>query len=222
MSREKMDIIDSVVTTYYRTKDRKYADVFLKEVIPIIKLKVQKTCIGSVKWDKDELYSILLVDMWRLLKVYVPEEGRKFHHLMLRQLNNKTINYIQNTTGRKYCVCFACSKSNKAGTITCTNCGTSLGRPIVMPVYDFDLGNIHNHTPDYLTEIGNKQLVERVLNNARRTNEKTYRILLMFLMGFSKKEISNAFGGVAQNALNNRIRNCKKSLQGVHSIWKDN
>ena len=212
MNTETSKIIDKCAMDFFKTRDESHFDLFAKHAKPLIEIHVAHTCNGSTKWDADELFSILFADMWRLFKVYKPEVDKKFHWLMLRQLKNKTINYIQNKTGRVYKKCFICDESQETNAKICTTCGASMKRPhATTGIENYDLK--HCHSPDYLQEVENKQLVDIVLN-ATKEDPMTHKILTMLLEGHTKSEISREVA-IAQNAVNNRIRKCERILNKI-------
>jgi len=203
-------IIDQCALDFHRTQDRKYFERFAKYAQPIIKMHVMHTCAGSTKWDADELFSILFADMWRLFKVYIPAEDKKFHWLMIRQLKNKTINYIQNITGRVYKICFVCNTPQPGTGDICCKCGALLKKPHAATGVDF-YDATYSHTPDYLKQIADRELINVLLRRVKKDDPVTYEILTMFLAGHTKSEISRKVS-IAQNALNNRIRKCERIL----------
>jgi len=210
-----MDSIDDAAYQFHITKDKKYFDVFIKHVTPIIRQMVYKSCAGS-SWDTDELFSILLADMWRLFNRWEFDEGKKFHWLVLRQLKNKIINYIHQVRGRPHRVCNTCgTKQNKNNNMTpeCIKCGISLRLPDIIVSNTFEAAyNAHN--PNYLEDIANKQLVNKLLARVKDEDHKTYRILQLMLAGCSKSEISREIK-LAQNAMNNRIKKCRKIIDNL-------
>ena len=217
MNSKRMEIIDKLVNEFLKHRGRKQEKAFLQAVEPVVRSKARKTCIGSTKWDEGELYSILIEDMWRLLKGYVPDGNNRFHFLMLRQLNNKTINYINNTTNRKYKVCFICNTAHEKGAAVCKTCGTQLNHPrswthISHEEFIIPAGRADDNVLDNLS---NKELVESLLERVKFEDPKTYLILTMYLEGYSKSEIGRELGGMPQNALNHRIRKCAKIIENM-------
>jgi DNA-directed RNA polymerase specialized sigma24 family protein len=209
MSQNVMDLIDSAAHQFYTTKDNKYFDEFVKCATPVIKQMIYKACAGS-SWDVDELFSILLADMWRLFNRWEPEEGKKFHWLVLRQLKNKTINYLHMVRGRPHRVCNVCNTKQKGGASTCIKCGAPLRLPDIIVSGTFETAYNAYH-PDYLEDIANKQLVDKLLVQVRGEDPKTYKILQLMLEGHSKSEISREIN-LAQNAMNNRIKKCRRII----------
>ena len=208
MPQNVMDLIDQAVDQYYITKDKGHFNTFVKHATPIIQKFVRKAYAGST-WDTEELFSILLTDMWRLVSKYSPEEGKKFHWLMLKQLRNKIINYVYQVRGRPHKICNICNtKQNGAGSI-CKKCGAPLRLPdiIISGITESVYGA---HFPDYLNDIANRQLVAKLLGEVKN-DPKTFQILQMLLEGKSKSEISREIH-LAQNAMNNRIRKCRKII----------
>ena len=204
--------IDLAAEHFYVTKDKKYFNQFVKWATPVIRQMVHKACAGS-SWDTDELFSILLADMWRLFNRWAPVEDKKFHWLMLRQLKNKTINYIHQTRGRPHRVCNVCNAKQKAGASKCANCGASLRLPDIIVPDIFE--SVHKaYFPDYLTDIASKQLVTKLLEQVQDTDPKTYRILSLLLEGRSKSAISREIN-LAQNAMNNRIKKCRRIINNL-------
>ena len=138
----------------------------------------------------------------------------------MHQLNNKTINYIKNTTGKIYKVCSICGEHANDGDTQCVKCKSSLQKPWIFiessrPKSDNDtrtLSDLYSHTPDYLQEMKTRDRVKKVLDSVRENDHKTYKILIMLMEGYSKSEISEELNGLAQNAINNRIRKCAKIL----------
>jgi RNA polymerase sigma factor (sigma-70 family) len=202
-----MGIIDDTANQFYTTKDKKHFNKFVHCATPIIKKFISKSCIGS-NWDADELFSILLVDMWRLFNSWHPVEGKQFHWLMLRQLRNKIINYIHTQTGRPHKICPVCNVRQDEQSLYCHNCKSSLriSNIIISDAHEFS----SPHFSDFLTEIANKQLVSQLLSEVKN-DPKTHRILIMLLEGESKTTISAAVG-IAQNAINNRLKKCQKII----------
>jgi len=241
MTKEIFRIIDKNAVNFFETKDKKYFTAFSKVATPIIKAQARTACNGSTKWDADELFAILFVDMWRLFNSYKPEEGKQFHWLMQRQLRNKTINYIHNTTGRKYKICFVCnaSQNKKAWTreilkirkkekgvkdkesipeeyvhnpAVCWKCGASLSKPHASSSQEI-LNFVGGPAFDHLEYISNKQIIEKLLKYTKKHNPTTNKILSMFLEGYSKTEISKEVK-IAQNAINFRLLKCKRIIGG--------
>ena len=70
------------------------------------------------------------------------------------------------------------------------------------------------HCPNYLEDIANKQLVNKLLVRVKDEDYKTYRILQLMLAGCSKSEISREIK-LAQNAMNNRIKKCRKIINNL-------
>lgn len=210
--------IDTAAKLYYATKDKKHFEEIGVILSKVIRVYVAQKCAGSIHWNKDDLFAILLEDMWRLFRVYKPEEGKKFHWLMLRQFSNKTRNYIKNTTGQKYKNCFVCSHSHNSGEDTCTKCGSSLRKPRESTGYEhYDFS--HKHTPDYLTDIANSQTVERLLK-ATESDPKTHQILRLILEDYNGSDIS-AKVKIAPNAMNNRIKKCRSIIRKLEvPQWK--
>ncbi len=206
-NHDVMKVIDTIAENFYKTKNRKYFDVFVKIVTPVIKRHISKSCAGS-NWDTDELFSILLTDMWRLFNRWAPEKDKQFHWLMLRQLQNKTINYIHSQMGRPHKICPTCAARQKENVLYCYNCKASLRVPDVVMAEPFE--HFHAHFPDYLAQVADRQLIERLFAEVK-DDPKTCKILTMLLEGESKTTIS-AEVKVAQNALNNRLRKCKKII----------
>jgi len=212
MSQNVMDFIDDAAYQFYTTKDAKHFDTFVEHAEPVIRQIVYKSCAGSL-WDTDELFSILLADMWRLFNKWVPEEGKKFHWLVLRQLKNKTINYIHQVRGRPHRICNVCNTKQEEDVSTCTKCGTSLRLPDIIVSGTFeDARSAHN--PNYLEDIANKQLVDKLLKQVKSDDLKTYKILQLMLGGYSKSEISREIK-LAQNAMDNRIKKCRKIISNL-------
>ena len=212
MPQNIMDLIDSTAYQFYTTKDRKYFNEFVKHATPIIQQMIYKSCTGS-SWDIDELFAILLADMWRLFKRWEPEEDKKFHWLMLRQLKNKIINYVHQVRGRPHRVCNICNTKQKAGVSECIKCGAPLRLPDIIVLSTFESAYSAHH-PDYLEDIANKQLVDKLLIQVKDKDPKTYRILQLMLEGRSKSEISREIN-LAQNAMNNRIKKCRKIIRNL-------
>ena len=267
MDKKTLEILDQCALNFYVTRDVKYFNEFCKYARPTIEIYVSHTCLGSVKWDAEELFSILFADMWRLFKVYIPVKDKKFHWLMFRQLKNKTRNYILNNTGRNYSYCFVCNTKQsgsakimfkvkemirgvqnmnmdiqvnyiicilhvlthstnvsltpeerhfiKCSNKVCCKCGELMQKPRdITGVEQYDL--TYGHNPDYLQHLGNKELVDIILNVTKRDNPKTHKILTMLLEGYSKSDIS-AEVKIAQNAINNRITKCKDILSQLNA-----
>ncbi len=213
MPQSVMDCIDFTAHQFYITKDKKYFDKFVKYATPTIQRMVYKSCMGS-SWDIDELFSILLADMWRLFNRWEPEEGKKFHWLVLRQLKNKIINYVHQVRGKPHRICNMCNtKQEKKGVSECIKCGAFLRLPDIIVSSTFE--TLHNaHYPDYLEDIANKQLVSKLLMQVKDKDLKTYKILQLILEGHSKSEISREIN-LAQNAMNNRIKKCRKIINNL-------
>ena len=204
-----MDLIDSAASQFYITKDKKYFNEFVKCATPIIQQMAYKACAGS-SWDVDELFSILLADMWRLFNRWEPEEGKKFHWLVLRQLKNKIINYVHQVRGRPHCICNVCNTKQKDNASVCIKCGAPLRLPDIIVSGTFETSYTAYH-PDYLENIANTQLVTKLLEQVKDEDPKTYKILQLMLKGRSKSEISREIK-LAQNAMNNRIKKCRKII----------
>jgi len=208
MLNDTMIMIDTAAKNFYETSEVKYFNKFIEHATPIIKRYISKSCAGS-NWDTEELFSILLTDMWRLINCWEPAEGKQFHWLMLRQIRNKTINYIHTQMGRPHKICPTCgARQKKNVSLYCRVCKSPLRVSDIIITEPFERS--YSHTPDYLTDIANKQLVSRLLAEVK-DDPKTYRILTMLLEGESKTTIS-AEVKIAQNALNNRLRKCKKII----------
>ena len=212
MPQNVMDLIDATAQQFYTTKDEKYFNEFVKCATPIIRQMIYKACAGS-SWDVDELFSILLADMWRLFNRWEPEEGKKFHWLMLRQLKNKIINYVYYVRGRPHRVCNICNTKQEDGASKCIKCSAPLRLPDIIVSGTFETSYNAYH-PNYLENIANRQLVNKLLAQVRDKDPKTYKILQLMLKGHSKSEISREIK-LAQNAMNNRIRKCRKIINGL-------
>lgn len=212
MPQDVMDFIDATAEQFYATKDKKYFDEFVKYATPVIQKMIYKSCKGS-SWDTKELFSILLADMWRLFNRWEPEEGKKFHWLVLRQLKNKIINHIHQVRGRPHRVCNTCNTKQKNGALECIKCGAPLRLPDIIVSDIFECRGTA-HCPDYLENIANKQLVDKLLAQIKNKDPKTYRILQLMLEGRSKSEISHEIN-LAQNAMNNRIKKCRKIINNL-------
>jgi len=211
-----MKRIDGLALKYYETKDNQYFDQYATLAIPIIKRMIGKICTGSTRWDPDELFSILLTDMWRLFKRWEPVQDKKFHWLMLRQLKNKAINYIHQIEGRIRKICPTCGTKQNEDNCTdiCTTCKSSLRLPDRVIEEPFE--SSYFYTPDYLKSLADKDLVEKILEEVEN-DPKTYQILVMLLDGETKTAISNEVE-IAQNALNNRIKKCQKIVKKLINI----
>lgn len=208
--------INEAAVNYYLTKAEKYETEFLNAVIPYVKMKSAITAARSSRWNVDDLYSILLEDSWRLLKLYVPIEEKEFHCLLVHQLNNKTINYINNTTERIYRQCFICGhRATNRSKKTCTKCEAPLKKPNLYTQKYSEIPSVQSHSPNYLKDIENSQMVSRVLEIMELKDPITHRILEMILAGHKKSEISLEMGNMAQNALNHRLRKCAKILKEI-------
>jgi len=205
MPKDVMYLIDQTAEQFYKTKNKKYFNEFVVHVTPIINKFIYKTCAGST-WDIDELFSILLADMWRLFNKYKPTKEQKFHWLMLKQLKNKTINYVHQMRGRPHKICNICSTKQKEKTAVCLKCGAPLRLPDIIVSGIFESVR-HMHVPNYLDDIANKELVAKLFNEVK-DDPKTSQILQMILEGKSKSEISREVQ-LAQNAMNNRIKKCR-------------
>ena len=205
MPNDVMRNIDNAAEKFYATGDVKYFNEFVKYATPIIKRFIAKACTGS-NWDTNELFSILLIDMWRLFKRWVPEDGKQFHWLMLRQLRNKIINYVHKQIGRPHKICPVCSTRQKEkNALYCYHCNSPLRTSDIIISEPFE--NFHAHRPNYLEIFANKQIISKLLD-AVKNDEKTYKILTMMLKGESKATISSKIH-IAQNALNRRLRKCQ-------------
>ncbi|MEA3338572.1 MAG: hypothetical protein U9R15_01270 [Chloroflexota bacterium] len=212
MPENVMERIDAAAYQFYITKEVKYFNEFVKHAVPVIQRMAHKACIGSV-WDADELFSILLADMWRLFNSWEPVEGKNFHWLALRQLKNKIINYVHQVRGRPHSVCAVCNtKQDKKGS-KCSNCGAPLRLPDIIVSSTPELMGM-SHCPDYLEIIANKQLINKLLAKVKNDDFKTYEILQLMLKGHSKSEISREIN-LAQNAMNNRIKKCRKIINSL-------
>lgn len=249
MTKDVFQIIDKNAVNFFETKNEKYFTAFAKVATPLIKAQAVSVCGNSDKWDTEELFAILFADMWRLFNAYKPEEGKQFHWLMQRQLKNKTINYINNKTERKYKICFVCNttQSEKAwnaeilknqkkqekvketanienseevdkytpdkyvpNSAICWKCGASLRKPHASSGNDI-LNFIGAPTVDYLEYISNKQIMEKLLQHTKKHNPTTNKILLLFLEGYSKTEVSKKVK-IAQNAINFRLLKCRQII----------
>lgn len=209
MTKNESARIDRAAVLYFETREKRHFEDVGRLIGNIVRMYVSQKCAGSVRWDKDELFSILFEDMWRLFQVYKPEVGKKFHWLMLRQLSNKTRNYIKNTTGRRYKNCFICNESHNNNEDTCIKCGSSLRKPHAATGQEhYDLS--HYYTPNYLKDLENKQIIERLLA-ATEGDPKTNKILRLMLEGYRKIEISDELK-LAPNAMNSRLRKCRETL----------
>lgn len=210
MPQNVMDLIDSAAIQFYTTRNEKYFNEFITHATPIIRRMVSKSCAGSL-WDTDELFSILLADMWRLFNRWTPEKGKKFHWLVLRQLKNKIINYIHQVRGRPHRVCNICNTRQIANGSECSKCGSRLRLPSIIVSETFETLHVSG-VSNCLEDIANKQLVTKLLSSVKDSDPKTYKILQLMLEGRSKSEISREIN-LAQNAMNNRIKKCRKILK---------
>lgn len=200
---EIMGSIDEAAENFYKTKNKKDADIFMGHVTQVVRKFVNQKCTGS-RWDPDELYSILLSDMWRLLQRWAPQEGKKFHWLMLKQLRNKTINFIHCVEGNPHKICPTCGARQNTSKVNCEVCNSSL------KISDKVLKEATEKTNsfDYLEDFANKELINKLLKSLE-DDPRTLKIVQLLLEGYSKGDISKQIG-IAQNAINNRISKCKK------------
>ena len=218
MYQDVMESIDSMAYQFHDTGDVKYFNEFAGHVTPIIKQMAYKACRDS-SWDVDDLFAILLADMWRLFNRWEPEEGKKFHWLVLRQLKNKIINHVHQVRGRPHRICNTCGTKQAKRTTDvsmCTHCGASLRLSDIIVSGTFE-SMYSASCPDYLTIIANKQLVSKLLARVKDTDPKTHQILQLMLEGYSKNEISREIK-LAQNAMNNRIKKCR----GIITLMLEN
>ena len=217
MSQPVMDAIDVTAQKFHRTKDPQHFTDFVKLATPIIRQVAYKACRDST-WNVDDLFAILLADMWRLFNRWEPVPGKKFHWLMLRQLKNKTINFIQHQRGHPHQICNVCNtKQVSKASAECTTCGSSLKLPNLSFSLDLALSlglPLSTHQPDYLRDIENKQIVSRLLQRVKTIDMTTYTILQLMLQGCSKSEISREVK-LAQNAMNNRIKKCRQIVEDL-------
>lgn len=203
--------IDQIALEFARTKHKKLFDEFAVHAIPLIKGFAQRTCAGA-SWDSDDLFSILLTDMWRLFNSYCPTD-QPFHYLMLRQLKNKSINFVNNQT-RALVVCRVCGTTNEKGCKVCDECRTSLSA--LPPCIHSDLigPNIFDHIIDdkksILDQIASNDFVEKLLDRVSDTTTK--QILVMVAAGESKSTIREKIK-LAPNAITHRIIKCRKIVK---------
>lgn len=211
MSDSVMASIDEAANNFFETRDPKYFNQFAKYATPVIRGHISKVCANS-NWDTEELFSILLSDMWRLFQRWERDTAKKFHWLMLRQLRNKTINFIHAQMGRPHKVCPVCAKRQQDSRSVCEKCKSSLRLADIILEEAFDY--THSCTPDYLAQLANTQLVAKLLTEVKREDPITHKILTMLLDGCTKTEISNEVQ-IAQNAINNRIRKCQEIVNNL-------
>jgi len=209
-----LERIDFFAAEYHRTKDVKCFEQFLKLLSPFIRKTINKACTNS-SWDKQELYSIISADMWRLLNRQEPVEGMPYHWLCLRQIKNKLINYISTTMREKsFKICPSCDESYPHSVYTCKACGVSLTPAIIREAHDMLDGvetyeNTHSYAPDYLEDIIQQELVTRLLTKI--VDPTTKKIVQMRLDGASYTEISGVIG-IAHNAVKRRLHKCQPIL----------
>jgi len=203
--------IDEAAENFYKTQNKKDANVFMKRVSPVVRKFVNQKCAGS-RWDSDELFSILLADTWRLLTVWVPKEDKKFHWLLLRQLKNKTINFIHCTEGIPRKVCPTCGVSQVKSKTNCEVCKSSLKLSDKVLEETIESSDTFN----YLENFADRELVDKLLENLK-DDPKTLTIIQLLLEGYSKGDISKQVR-IAQNAINNRINKCKKIVNELCRI----
>ena len=205
-----LDKIDLLAAEYHQTKNVKVFERFLKELSPFIHRTINKACTNS-SWDRDELYSIISADMWRLINRQAPVDGKPYHWLCLRQIKNKLINYINtNMREKSFKICPQCASIHPYAVYKCTDCGVSLVTAIRETHDTLDnaetYDNVHSYNPDYLEDIAQKDLAEKLL---QRIDDLTTRTIVQMLMeGASYAEISETVG-IAHNAVRRRIQNCK-------------
>lgn len=223
----RMIEIDAAAEAFYYSdaftvrKDVKYFERFVQHASPIIRMIARTTSakIGKASWHEDEIYSILLADMWRLFNCagWVPSKTKKFHWLMLRQLKNKSSNYMQKVFGNpKHCPYCKAKYSAIRGIDGNTECGTCHHELISAcneKITSVFIENIMGSTPNYVKQIEAAQIVQKLFK-AIQTDKKTCRILHMLLEGNSKTMISRTIQ-IAPNALQFRLEKCKKIVQSL-------
>ena len=205
-----LEQIDFLAAKYHETGDVKYFEQFLKLLSPFIHKTINKACTNS-SWDKQELYSIISADMWRLINRQAPVAGMPYHWLCLRQIKNKLINYITTTAREKsFKVCPECSKTYPHSVYKCEECAVAL-TTVSRETHDIldnaeTYENIHSYTPDYLEDMVQRDLVTKLLEQVIDPTTRT--ILQMLMEGASYAEISDAVG-IAHNAVRRRIKKCQ-------------
>ena len=203
--------IDKIALEFSQTKNKKLFDAFAVHAIPLIKGFAQRTCVGA-SWDSDDLFSILLADMWRLFNSYQPT-GQPFHYLMLRQLKNKSINFVNNQT-RSLVLCRVCGTTNEKGTKVCDECRTSLS--VSPPFIHSDLigTDVFDHIIDdkesALDQVASDDFVQKLLDRVSDTTTK--QILIMVAAGEPKSAIREKVK-LAPNAITHRITKCQKIVK---------
>jgi DNA-directed RNA polymerase specialized sigma24 family protein len=130
---------------------------------------------------------------------------------VLRQLKNKIINYIHQVRGRPHRVCNICNTRQTANESECSKCGSRLRLPSIIVSETFETLHVSG-VSNCLEDIANKQLVTKLLSSVKDSDPKTYKIIQLMLEGRSKSEISREIN-LAQNAMNNRIKKCRKILK---------
>lgn len=211
--------IDKAANDFYIKNDKKSANIFMCHASTAVKTFATQKCLGS-KWNVEELYSILLIDTWRLLNAWKPADGKKFHWLMFKQLKNKTINFIHKTEGRPHKICPSCKARQECLTDICNFCRT----PLKVSERKFEELGDYGDNKDALNELITKELIEKLLKDLE-SDPKTLKIVHLLLDGYSKGEISKEIG-IASNAVNNRIKKCRKIInkldRGIYEVGFSN
>jgi DNA-directed RNA polymerase specialized sigma24 family protein len=186
-----LETIDQAALKFYEDKTEKRFEEFVKCAHPLLTSFANRTCSGS-EWNSDDLFSILLADVWRLLNVWTPDPNLNFHYLMLRQLKNKSINFVNKET-RVYSICRVCGYKNKRKNKYkyCCNCHICLLASDTFFTYDnvtqgyFEKLHVNNTT--VLDDVSNKDLVYKLINSI--SDMTTKRIVVLYYRGNTKAEI---------------------------------
>lgn len=90
--------INEIVNQYSSSLDealkQKLVNQYLVLVRPIILLTVNKYCKGNDTYDREDFHQVLLIDSWKLLTIRYKSNNQPFSHLLLYQINNKALNYV--------------------------------------------------------------------------------------------------------------------------------
>lgn len=220
---------DELALQFHQTKDNKIFDKFASNIDGILREHIAKRLAGS-NFDPQELYSILLIDLWRLLKVWEPVENKKFHWLMLRQLQNKTITFVtKNSKSKKMKKCPCCSYAHERSQLTCDNCGTTMSLYIT-PLREADMPAVRNpkysgsktmsasdipsSKASFVDAIEAKDIVDKLMDKI--TDQKTKKLLTLILDGEeAHKVLSELTAGTHPGSYHYRMKKCRQIIEDL-------
>lgn len=193
--------IDWLAFEFFRTDDKKRKRQFFTALIKLAKPFIS----GAANYftqniqDSKELEAILMKDLWRLINRWKPREkyllqyalkktneSCKFHHLMLRQLRNQSINEVQRLQKPQERKRFV----DLSSSVSIDDLAAFLPAPVLDP----------------LNSLAQQDFIDKLTS---RVDEKTAKILKMVLEKAPLDEIKTVVGHKATPAIKRRQEACR-------------